>query len=373
MRLKIISLFLVFSIFAFNISAQSEDENYAKGLHLYYTGHYDFAAESFTDCLKNNPGHAYAHLYRGNCYAFMHKFKEAKKDFNAASKKIKDNAELYFGYGFMYNEMGQYQKAIGFLDKALLIKPRFALAYNARGVAYQSLGKPKAAMENYTDAIKADSTLAVAYNNRGTAIYENQDIAAATNFDIKTAIKDFDMALKMEPDLCVARRNRGLAYSFIKKYDLALIDLDAAIKCDEKNPLYYLNRGSVLTEMREYDRALDDYKHALLLNPKQAEAYILMGETKEKSGSLQDAVMSEMNAALIDKNFRPLANYNIGRFYAMNNDKTLMLKYLKLANTYGYFGPDKNLSDFLKNQEFLPYKNDPDFNAFRTKVRGKRM
>jgi tetratricopeptide (TPR) repeat protein len=364
---------VLFCIISLSLTAQTENEDYAKGLQLYFMGQYQFAAKSFTDAIEKDPGLSKAYLYRGNCYSYLHQFKEAKRDYDKASKNLKNNADLLFGYGFLFTEHGEYKKALPYLDKALEINTGLALAYNTRGLCYQHLGKAKLAIENYSAAIKLDSSLALAYNNRGTAVYEDQDVAGATNYDIRLAIKDFDKALTLEPGLCVARRNRGLAYSFLKKYDLALIDLDAAIKCDENNVTYYLNRGKVLTDMGEYQRAISDFSSALNLDPKKVEAYLLMGEAKEKQGSLQDAVIDEMNAALIDKRYSAISNYNIARFYAINNEKALMLKYLKLAKKFGYFKPKENLADFLKAKEFLSFKNDPDFNSFRTKVRGNRM
>jgi tetratricopeptide (TPR) repeat protein len=373
MKLKSLFAIIVLSCIAFQARSQSDNQDYAKAMQYYYLGQYQIAATAFTDALKKEPAMYNAYLYRGNCYVFLHNYADAKKDYDQASKGLGNNADLLFGYGYLNIEMGSYKKALSYLNKALAIKSNFALAYNSRGVIYQHLGNPRLALENYTAAINADSTLALAYNNRGTAVYENQDIAGATNYDIRTAIKDFDKAIALDPSLCVARRNRGLAYSLIKKYDLALADLNAAVKCDPSNVTYYLNRGKVLTDIGDYTNAVNDFSHVLDLTPKQAEAYLLMGEAREKSGNLQQAVIDEMNAALIDKRYKAISDYNIARFYADNKEKELMMKYLALAKKEGYFKPTQNLADFLKASEFIGYKNDPDFLKFRNSVRKNRM
>ncbi len=371
-------LLLAGSVFiAGNGQAQSNDSksnnDYAKALEIYYNGEYQMAIPLFTSALEQVPDNYDAYIFRGNCYSFLHQFKLAEKDFDMAAKHLKNNAKLDFGYGFMFNETGNYKKAIEYLDKAILIDSKYALAYNTRGVSYQRLGNIRKAIGDYSDAIKIDSTLGIAYNNRGTAIYENQDVAAATNLDIKTAIKDFNKALKFSPGLCIAMRNRGMAYSFIGNNNLALEDLNNAIKCEKNNTTYYINRGTLLTTMKRYREAVDDFNYAISLNHNLPEAYILMGEANNKEGNVQDAVMNEMEAGIIDKGYSGLANYNIARFYGISKDKTLMMKYLKMAKKDGYFKPIANLAGFLKNAEFLPYKQDKEFENFRQSVRKNRM
>jgi len=349
------------------------DNDYARALEIYYNGEYQLAIPVFTSSIEKNPENYEAYIYRGNCYSNLHQFKPAEKDLDKAAGHLQNNPKLDFGYGYLYNETGKYKKAIQYLDKAISLDSKNALAYNTRGVSYQRLGNPRKAIENYSAAIKIDTTLGIAYNNRGTAVYENQDVAAASRLDIKTAIKDFDKALKFSPGLCIAMRNRGMAYSFIGNNNLALQDLNDAIKCEKDNTTYYINRGTLLITMKSYQEAVDDFRYALGLNNKLPEAYIMMGEANNKEGNLQDAVMNEMEAGIIDNGYSGLANYNIGRFYAMAKEKTLMMKYLEMAKKDGYFKPIDNLANFLKDNEFIGYKNDKDFEAFRQSVRKNRL
>ncbi len=357
--------------------AQSQDKNadndYARGLQVYYEGEYHVAVELLSKAVIENPKNYPAYIYLGNCYAFLHQFDFAERDYRKAGKHLKDNAMLYYGYGYLYNEMGKYNKAVENLEKSISLDPKNALTYNTLGVSYQRLGNPRKAIENYSMAIKLDSTLAIAYSNRGTAVYENQDIAPATNLDIKNAIKDFDKALKFNPGLCLAWRNRGLAYSFIKNYNKALNDINEAIKCNGSDAIYYVNRGTLFTTMKQYQPAIDDFKYAISINKNLPQAYILLGEAEFKDNHTQDAVAAEMEAGIIDKSYQGLADYNISRFYCLSKDKELMIKYLKLAKKNDYFKPIDNLANFLKNPEFLPYKQDKEFNEFRISVRGNRL
>ena len=125
--------------------------------------------------------------------------------------------------------------------------------------------------------------------------------------------------------------------------------------------------------MGKYTEAIEDYKYSISLNKKLPQAYILLGEAFFKDKHTQDAVSSEMEAIQIDKSYAALAYYNIARYYGVSKEKELMIKYLKLAKKNDYFGPIDNLANFLKDAEFLPFKQDKDFNDFRLTVRGNRL
>jgi len=354
-------------------SKEIDSSDYEKGMQAYQTQSYEIGISYFTSDIAKHPLHYESYMYRGCCYAFRHNASLAVYDLKIAKKHLTDNAVIDYGLGFAYNDLLDFDNAIKYLDKTISIDSKNALAYNARGISYQKLKKPRIAIECYSRAIKLDSDFAIAYNNRGTAIYENQDIEPASEYDIKSAIKDFDKAIIFSPNFCLALRNRGLSFMFIGKNELALKDFNQALKCDDRNPVYYLDRGSLYTTTGQYSLAKEDFNSALSLNPKIAEAYILIGEVRNKEGSLEDAILNEKQAYTIDATFTGLSYYNIARFYCMAKEKVQMLKYLKMARKERYFKPINNLVNFLKDTDFIKFKNDKDFDDFRNSVRNNRL
>jgi tetratricopeptide (TPR) repeat protein len=50
----------------------------------------------------------------------------------------------------------RYTEAIQYLDEAIRLDPRYAVAYSNRGVAYYSLGQYENAIKDYDEAIRLD-------------------------------------------------------------------------------------------------------------------------------------------------------------------------------------------------------------------------
>ena len=57
-----------------------------------------------------------------------------------------------FGRGFLYHELGQYERAIEDYSETIRLDPRVADAYYNRGLAYQSLGKSEDAERDFQKA-----------------------------------------------------------------------------------------------------------------------------------------------------------------------------------------------------------------------------
>ena len=64
--------------------------------------------------------------------------------------------------GNAYYDLGQYRKSIADQNSALRLNPKFANAYNNRGIAYQALKKYRKALADYERALAIDPGLKIA-------------------------------------------------------------------------------------------------------------------------------------------------------------------------------------------------------------------
>ena len=103
---------------------------------------------------------------------------------------------------------------------------------------------PSKALALLTEAIKLDPKYATAYNNRGLAY---SDLG-----QIPRAIQDFDQAIKLDPKDAEAYYNRGLAYLRLGQYARAIQDFDHAIRLDPKFAQAYNNRGACLSSSQKF-------------------------------------------------------------------------------------------------------------------------
>jgi hypothetical protein len=86
-----------------------------------------------------------------------------------------------------------YDQAIANFTKAIEMDPKYALAYNERGIAYQGRGDYDRAIADYTKAIELDPKVAYAYYIRGLSYLKKGNTDQAT--------ADMDRARQLDPSL----------------------------------------------------------------------------------------------------------------------------------------------------------------------------
>jgi tetratricopeptide (TPR) repeat protein len=73
-----------------------------------------------------------------------------------------------------YDKEGQYDQAILDYNKALKINPRYAEAYNNRGVIYRKKGQFDRAISDYNKALEINPRFAESYYGRGVCYYSQK-------------------------------------------------------------------------------------------------------------------------------------------------------------------------------------------------------
>jgi len=106
---------------------------------------------------------------------------------------VVDTAIAANNQGLVYNNNGEYDKAMSAFTKAIELDPNFALSYSNRGWVHIKLGQYEQAIADCTKAIELDPSLALAYNNRGWTYMELEQY--------EQAIADLDKAMELDPDL----------------------------------------------------------------------------------------------------------------------------------------------------------------------------
>jgi tetratricopeptide (TPR) repeat protein len=78
-----------------------------------------------------------------------------------------ESAPKTYEKGIRHLDRGDVDAALAAFDQALVIDPRFAQAYCARGSAYEKKGEDEKAIDDFTHAIRLKPNYEVAYRNRG--------------------------------------------------------------------------------------------------------------------------------------------------------------------------------------------------------------
>jgi len=168
--------------------------------------------------------------------------------------------KLYNIRGTRYANLGQFDTAISYYEKALAIKPDYAEAHYNLGFSLHRLGQLDAAVRSYKKVVAIKPDYAEAHNNKILSV-----IYFFTNGQIPDAIDTLEALIKDNP-------NDALLFNMIGGCYVSVGQLDMAIKCYEKAlafkpdyavPQHMLNSltGNTSTEPpKEYVKNLfDDY------------------------------------------------------------------------------------------------------------------
>jgi tetratricopeptide (TPR) repeat protein len=139
--------------------------------------------------------------------------------------------------------------------------PNNGVAYFKRGKAYLDYRTDARdldrAIADLTKAIEIDPKYADAYNQRGIAFRRNEDFARA--------IADQSKAIEINPSFARAYSSRGDTYQQQKNYDRAFADYNKAIELDPAYVVTYFNRAFTHVLKDDTNRAIADLKQAFKL------------------------------------------------------------------------------------------------------------
>ncbi|MDR9896184.1 tetratricopeptide repeat protein [Aetokthonos hydrillicola Thurmond2011] len=250
-------------------------------------------------------------------------FQGAITDYSSAIRLNPKYANAYNNRGLAHAQLGEKQDAINDYNQALQINPNLVLAYYNRGAVRAQLGDKQKAIEDYNQALKLDPNYANAYNNRG--------LARAELGDKQKALEDYNQALKLDPNLALAYNNRGGVRAELGDKQGAIEDYTQALKLDPQLAVAYNNRAYARSQSGDRQGAIDDYSQALRINPKLAIAYSNRGLTRAQLGDNQKAIDDYNQALQIDPNLAQ-AYSNRGSAYAELGDKEHAIADLQKAS-----------------------------------------
>ena len=108
---------------------------------------------------------------------------EAAKLYETILKKQPNHFDSMHLLGLIFDEIGQFERAVDHINRAIQLKPDYAEAYSNRGNTLLALNQCDAAIASYDKAIQLKTDYAEAYSNRGNALLAlNQCDAAIASY-----------------------------------------------------------------------------------------------------------------------------------------------------------------------------------------------
>jgi tetratricopeptide (TPR) repeat protein len=141
-------------------------------------------------------------------------------------------ATQFCNLGVVWYEKGDYEKAVEYFKKSIILNSNYAAAFNNLGVAYAKKGSFGLAIECYKKATSIDSNYATAFNNMGVAFYKLGFLPDAVEYFEKAIEADpgYDRAYSYK--VVVLRKNGQYdkAFKFVNKIrELKQKTLDSSV------------------------------------------------------------------------------------------------------------------------------------------------
>jgi tetratricopeptide (TPR) repeat protein len=175
--------------------------------------------------LRVYPDNAHVNTALGRAHFNLGDYNKAAEYINKAIETDPNNAKAHYYHGMVYLKMENFDQAILDFNKAISLNPENKEAYLFRTSAYEL------AIKFYTESIRSDPRMIKSYLNRG--------VAFAMTDQYELALNDFSKAISIQP-LAEAYYNRGLTYNILKKEREAEIDFQSAARMGNKKAQDYL-------------------------------------------------------------------------------------------------------------------------------------
>ena len=180
-----------------------------------------------------------------------------------------ENTDAYLKLAEMSIVIRDYQKALGYIDKALRVDDLNAKGYMLRGVVLMETGDTIRGIRNFQKAIDVKQDYLEAHVQLGT-------LYALKKSDL--AIDYFNNALNIDPANIDVRYSLGMYYQETGRYEKAIQSYEFLL---EQDPSFYIadfNIGYIyLVYLKDFKSAVDYFTRTIDLNPEYTEAYYNRG------------------------------------------------------------------------------------------------
>jgi tetratricopeptide (TPR) repeat protein len=184
-------------------------------------------------------------------------------------------AEEYLKASFAQLQRRDLEGAIASLDKAIELKPNYALAYFQRSRLQVMRGGIDASLADLDKAILIDPELTDAYPARA-------HLRMMKN-DIKGALSDFDNAIVRGFRSDTVYSQRAAMRMMTGDFKGAIADSDVAISMNPNRIGNYLGRGSAREAAGDRDGAIADYNHIIQAFEKKEAERLASGKSERRA------------------------------------------------------------------------------------------
>jgi tetratricopeptide (TPR) repeat protein len=264
---------------------------------------YRSAVSLWSDTVGKCPGNVRAYNELANALDAAGRNAEALANYDKALQLKPDYAMACYNKGESMLRTGQVAAALELFDRALRITPAYFKALKLKGDALVQAGRSDAAIAAYEEALKLQPEDLGAANNLGNAL-----LGAGR---VSEAIERFAAVLRVDPRDAEAHSNLGYAFAKVGRMEMAIEHFYTAARLEPDSAEAHGNYAVALARAGRMTDAIGEYRKVLTLKPDDAVAYYSLGNAHAQSGELLQAVAA-YEGALRSRPDYPEAHNNLG-------------------------------------------------------------
>ena len=234
------------------------------------------------------------HLLKGSSHLLLGQSEDAIQSFNLSLKYSSvDRGETLFNIGFAYEQIGDYQKAVSYLEEAVTDDPENEEAIYELAYCYEKNGENQRSIEIYNKYIDLDTFSDSAWFNLGILYTKTEDF--------EKSVWAYELALAINEDFPNAWFNLGHSYMLQNNYHKAINAFEEFLRYEEDNDDIHCYIAECYISLDEEPNALIYYQKALKQNPLCAKAWFGSGLITKNMGNVKTAFEQLRKAVKIDE------------------------------------------------------------------------
>jgi tetratricopeptide (TPR) repeat protein len=201
-------------------------------------------------------------------------------------QKITTNPELnsqsWYNKGFDLYNLGRFEEAIEYFNKALELNSEFSNAWTAKGSSLNSLCRFPEAIECFNKALNLNPKDSNAWYNKA------QSLESLGHLD--ESIECFNKVLEINPLDDVTWSNKAGILERLARYEEAIKCSNRALELNLKNVDAWYNKGASLGMLSRFSEAIICYDNALKLNSQDWQSWANKGVSLNRLGRFEEAI-----------------------------------------------------------------------------------
>ena len=295
--------------------------NLERGKKSFYKGNFNDAISEFENVVESDAPDeekAMALTYMGIIYDDRGEYDKAIDYYQRALKYDKNNVITYRNLALAYKHKGDLEEAAKTIEKGLDLDPGNINNQILLGNILYEKGDLTGAVMRFEKALEIDSNNAAALYNMALTLLKKGDEVNAIEYlkragdadkigeiarlaygklgVIYTQRKDYDqaqkflkLAISIAPKDPVNRYNLGIVYLNLNETDRAIEEFLQAEELGKNDVDLLENLGDAYFNMRKYDKSLDAYNRILAINSRNIRILSRVAEIYYENGELDKA------------------------------------------------------------------------------------